>query len=148
MALSELDNAIMTSIQSVVCGQDFNGDDMYCAWLPAMRTRENDILVSFENKVPVLIQYIEDKETPAINRIGQINTIIEFYFVNPRTEDALQTREIHRTLNNLALEFQRKLAAYFRCEFIGNREKFVDQLASVKEAGIYFTMQVTINQPC
>lgn len=142
MEISKLDQAILDCIQSVD-----SGDGSGCGWLPSVRTESGLITNYVVSIYPALIQYIdEEKETDLSN--GDTEKEIQFYFVNPKKGlDALEVRSLHDTLNYKVKQFKQKLNAYYKNDFVGQRERLVDQLP-ILEAGILFTLRIQVDHEC
>ena len=142
MELNSLDTAILEAIQSI---DDGNGGG--CGWLPSMRTHTGLETSYVVNTFPALIQYIDnEKETDLPN--GDVLKEIQFYLVCPKkTLDTLEVRILHDMLNKKVLQFAKKLNRTFNCEFIGDRERLIEQLPMI-EAGILFTLAIKVDHEC
>lgn len=143
MELSNFDNAIKESIEAVVSSPD-GAPLAYCGWLPSMRTRAGVVLQNIKYSYPALIQYIEEKETPMDNWNART---VEFYLVNPKTNDVLETRAIQRLLVSFVYKFQENLSEYYSCEFVGDIETLEEQL-SIEEVGAFFTLKINADKEC
>lgn len=146
MELSTLDTNIRDCIQSINAGTAEN--PVWCGWALAMRTREDIVFQQVRGSYPALIQWIEDKERDLPN--GNVEKTVNFYMLNPKDKanDTLTVRAIHDLLNNLVYLFKNALSNYYICDFIGERERLIEQIASVNEAGILFSMTIQVKRPC
>lgn len=146
MEISNFDKTIRDCIQSINAGTTAN--PIYCGWALAMRTRENVVFNHVKGAYPALIQWIEDKEVDLDN--GDIEKTVDFYMVNPKDvkTDTLSVRALHDLLSDLVYKFQQALSEYYLCEFVGDRQRLIEQIASVNEAGILFTLKIQVERPC
>ena len=143
MELSNFDNAIKESIEAVVSSPD-GAPLAYCGWLPSMRTRAGIVLQNVEYTLPALIQYIEDKSELMDNWTERT---VEFYMVNPHSDDVIETMGIFDLLETFVFKFQENLSNYYRCEFVGSLERLIDQLP-ILECGIFFTLRIEADKQC
>lgn len=144
--LSNFDKNIRDCIQSI--NANTVSHPVYCGWALAMRTREDVIFTQVRGSYPALIQWIEDKEIDLEN--GDIEKTVDFYMINPKEEknDTLTVRALHDTLSDLVYKFQKALESYYKCEFVGERQRLIEQIASVNEAGILFTLKIQVEREC
>lgn len=144
MEISNFDKAIKESIEKVVSSPEGKPNKTYCGWLPSMRTKSGVVLQSVKYNYPALIHYIEEK---TVQQDNWNERTVEFYLVNPHTNDVLETRAIHDLLESFMYKFQENLSDYYVCEFIGSSERLIDQLP-ILEAGIFFTLKINADKEC
>ena len=146
MEISNFDKNIRDCIQSINAGSVTH--PVYCGWALAMRTREDVVFTQVRGNYPALIQWIEDKEFDLPD--GDIEKTVDFYMINPKgeTNDTLTVRAIHDLLSTLVYQFQQALGSYYKCEFVGERQRLIEQIASVNEAGILFTLKIQVEREC
>jgi len=146
MDVSNFDATIRDCIQSINAGTVKN--PISCGWALAMRTREDVVFQYIRSSFPALIQWIEHKERDLPN--GDVEKTVDFYMVNPKdkTTDTLTVRALHDKLESLVFAFQQALSNYYKCEFVGDRTRLIDQIASIGEAGVLFTLKIQTTREC
>jgi hypothetical protein len=147
MALNSVNRLIQTAITSV------NADNgAYCGYLLAMRGRTDTYIQKTQSQLPLpcLVQYIEYKEETIRN--GERLREIEFYMfgsIEKKDNNPEAVEEVHEIIDNAIYEFYRNLqGAGFRPALIGKRERLVEQIAAVYDAGIFFTLTLTLDAKC
>jgi hypothetical protein len=147
MALNSVNRLIQTAITSV------NADNgAYCGYLLAMRGRTDTYIQKTQSQLslPCLVQYIEYKEETIRN--GERLREIEFYMfgsIEKKDNNPEAVEEVHEIIDNAIYEFYRNLQdAGLRPTFVGKRERLVEQIAAVYDAGIFFTLTLTLDAKC
>ena len=82
--------------------------------------------------------------------LKKIESCLVFSMVNPKdkTTDTLTVRALHDKLESLVFAFQQELTNYYKCEFVGDRTRLIDQIASIGEAGVLFTLKIQTTREC
>ena len=149
MALNSVNRLIQTAITSV------NADNSaYCGYLLAMRGRTDTYIKKTQEQLPLpcLVQYIEYKEETL--DYGERLREIDFYMfgaieVKDNSVNPEAVEEVHEIIDNAIYEFYRNLQdAGLRPAFVGKRERLVEQIAAVYDAGIFFTLTLTLDAKC
>ena len=122
MQLSNLDTAIRDSVQAINAGSTKNPS--YCGWMPTMITRANEVLQYVTDNYPAFIQFVENKSVQLSN--GQIKRTIDFYVVNPRTDDVLSCVHNLDELEKYIFQFRDNLSNYYKCELTGQMTRSLD----------------------
>ena len=147
MALTNVNSLIQTAITSVDAD---NGS--YCSYLLAMRGRTDTYIQKTQStlQLPCLVQYIEYKEETLRN--GERVREIEFYIfssIEKLDNNPEKVEEVHEILDAALYQFFRNLQeAGLRPAFVGRRERLVEQISAVYDAGIFFTMTLTLDARC
>jgi hypothetical protein len=147
MALNSVNRLIQTAITSV------NADNgAYCGYLLAMSGRTDTYIQKTQSQLslPCLVQYIEYKEETIRN--GERLREVEFYMfgsIEKKDNNPEAVEEVHEIIDNAIYEFYRNLQdAGLRPTFVGKRERLVEQIAAVYDAGIFFTLTLTLDAKC
>ena len=144
MALNSVNRLIQTAITSV------NADNgAYCGYLLAMRGRTDTYIQKTQSQLslPCLVQYIEyeDETLKSGERLRQIDFYM-FGSIEKKDNNPEAAEEVHEIIDNAIYEFYRNLQdAGLRPAFVGKRERLVEQIAAVYDAGIFFTLTLTID---
>lgn len=147
MALTDVNRLIQTAITSVDAD---NG--AYCGYLLAMRGRTDTYIQKTQSQLalPCLVQYIEYKEETLRN--GERLREMEFYMfgsIEKKDNNPEAVEEVHEIIDNAIYEFYRNLQdAGLRPAFVGKRERLVEQIDAVYDAGIFFTLTLTLDAKC
>lgn len=147
MALTSVNSLIQTAITSVDAD---NG--ALCGHLLAMRGRTDTYIQKTQSTLPLpcLVQYIEYKEETLRN--GERLREVEFYMfgsIEKKDNNPEAVEEVHEIIDDAIYKFYRNLQeAGLRPAFVGKRERLVEQIASVYDAGIFFTMTLTLDAKC
>lgn len=145
MAVSELNTKIKQSIETINVGTD--AVPSYCGWLPAERSRAGLTLSKVKCSYPALLQYTDGHSETELQY--NIQHKIDFYLINPKPNgyDVLTIMELHDILSGYVYKFYHNLSQHYKCTFVGERVRLVDQLPDL-EAGVYFTLQIETKRSC
>lgn len=146
MALTDVNSLIQTAVTTV------DADGTYCGYLLAMRGRTDTYIQKTQSQLdlPCLVQYIEYKEETLRN--GERVREIEFYMfssIEKLDNNPEKVEAVHEICDTAIYDFFRNLQdAGLRPDFVGKRERLVEQIASVYDAGIFFTLTLTLDAKC
>ncbi len=146
MKLNEVDRAIMNSIETVRWS---TGDNpLFCSWMPSMRTREGIALADVELAYPALIHFVEYKDSPP-NKDGSVTRHIQLYICNPKpkNDDVIKTMQIWDRLDDCIDSFMQNLRKEYNFT-IGERSRYINQIPTVMEAGIWFELYINVPERC
>lgn len=149
MALSTVDSKIQKAITDINTGSEHTL--AMCGYLQAMRGRENTYLSKAQGivKAPILIHFIEEREVTLKN--GNRVRTIDFYLMNDidKNTNPEFVRNVHDALDEIIHKFFQNLQTDgLRPAYVGQKERLIEQVAALYDAGIMFQLTIELDARC